>query len=320
MARLEDEDIQEIISLYTDGYSPKYLGELFSIYGSSVLRILKRNNIDRNQAPIRVTNNQKEHICNSYISGVSSETLAKELNINPTTVCRILKKNNIFIRPGCENKRKYKINDGWLDVIDSQEKAYFLGLFWADGNISKSKNDIIIRLKTNDRDILVKLSKIFYNTDRVIDYVKKTNKSKTPVSKLAIYSKKLKARMLDIGLFPNKSKTIKFPSDKIISDVLINHFLRGLLDGDGCICIRKNGRITIDYTGNKDIINNIKSILGCRGIFSSVYYNKKKDSYSVQINRRDDILNFLNWIYKDSIIHLNRKYYLYKEVLNNYEK
>ena len=59
------------------------------------------------------------------MSGVSSEIIALKLGINGSTVCRILKRNDIIIRPGTQNKRKYKINEDFFEVIDAEEKAYF---------------------------------------------------------------------------------------------------------------------------------------------------------------------------------------------------
>lgn len=308
---LTKEKINKIIEEYNSGIPPKKIAEKYNIHSSTVNRVLRRNNISPNQK-INISNQQSKYICEKYLDGINSEKIAKELKINPSTVCRILKKNNIKIRNNSSNKRKFKINENWLDVIGPAQ-AYFLGLFLADGNISKSKNDICLRLHSQDKLILEKLSMFFYKQNRIKSYVEDVNKKSTPVSRLCLYSKSLKEKLNEIGITPNKAKSAEIPS--IIDVSLMSHFLRGLLDGDGCICIRKNKRYTVDYTGNDKVINKLYQILKAKNIYSSVYYNKPKNSWSLQINRKRDINVFLEWIYEDSNgLYIRRKYNKYEEI------
>ena len=307
MNKLTKENKEQLIFLYQNGISPKELGEKFGIYNNSVNRIIRKAELSCNQAAPRVSEETKEFIIKEYISGKNSEKLSKELNISPTTVCRILKNNNIKIRPGTDNKRKYPINENWLDTIDSGEKAYFLGLFYADGSLSKNKNDISIRLKTEDELILIKLSKMWYSTNRV--------RHEGNMSNLSIYSKKNKNRMIELGVTNNKSKTIKFPD--FISDNLLSHFIRGYLDGDGGIHSKKRWRVS--FTGNEYIILEINKILMNQNINTSYYYNKKKDSHSVMVCSYDSIKKTLDWLYADSTIHMTRKYEQYLDFLKVYK-
>ncbi|MFA6074156.1 MAG: LAGLIDADG family homing endonuclease [Candidatus Woesearchaeota archaeon] len=310
--RLRESEIEEIICLYQSGEKPKVIGEKFGIYNNSVTRILRKRGIDRNQVK-KISQEQKDYICSEYKNGKNSEVLAKELELAGVTICRVLKTNNILIRPAIENKRKLKLNLNWLDVIDVEEKAYFLGLFWADGNISKYGNGISLRLHIKDCKILTKLSHYFYNTDHVHYLIDGTGET-TSMSRLCVYSQHIKNRLLEIGLFPNKCKTVKFPSKEIINDNLLPHFLRGLLDGDGCICVRKSGRVTVDYTGNTFVIHSIQDILNVKNIKSKIFYSQRKDSWSIQINNRKEAAKFLDWIYLDSTIYLERKYNKYLEL------
>jgi hypothetical protein len=310
---LRESEIEEIISLYQSGEKPKVIGEKFGIYNNSVTRILRKRGIERNQV-IKISQSQNDYICSEYIKGKNSEVLAKELQINASTVCRVLKRNGAQIRPDFINKRRLSLNESWLDIIDTEEKAYFLGFFWADGNISKRGNGISLRIHSKDRHILTTLSCYFYNKDHTSHYVEDTNKKSTPISRLCIYSQHIKSRLLEIGLFPNKCKTVKFPFKEIIGYDLLPHFLRGLLDGDGCICIRKSGRVTVDYTGNTFVIHSIQDILNVKNIKSKIFYSQKKDSWSIQINNRKEAAKFLDWIYLDSTIYLERKYNKYLEL------
>ena len=49
-------------------------------------------------------------------------------------------------------------------------------------------------------------------------------------------------------------------------------------------------------------------------------YKTKSNTYSYNIYKRSDVLNFLNWIYKDSNIYLDRKYASYLDFIKNGSK
>lgn len=56
--------------------------------------------------------------------------------------------NNVVGRP-----RKYKLNEHYFDVIESQDQAYILGLLYADGNHCRKKKYVIrLSLKKDDID------------------------------------------------------------------------------------------------------------------------------------------------------------------------
>lgn len=97
-----------------------------------------------------------------------------------------------------------------------------------------------------------------------------------------------------------------------ISDTIINlskdlkiSFLRGFLDGDGFI---DKTRYRIIYTvKSESIVNSLKDML-------SKYNVKVKDDityYRLIIENKKDFNKFLNDIYGDANIYLNRKYNTY---------
>ena len=72
-----------------------------------------------------------------------------------------VKENNVEIRPMSVSKRIYSLNEYSFDIIDSKEKAYVLGLFFADGYNSEKEGKIKITLLEQDKDILEKAKKVF---------------------------------------------------------------------------------------------------------------------------------------------------------------
>jgi intein/homing endonuclease len=294
----------EICQDYVSGLSIKSIQNKYSISKHKVNKILKENNITKKlPGTIPLSENLIEKCKELYLEGISTTKIAKLLNINDCTIARHLKKQSIILTPN-ENKRKYALRENLLDTIDTQEKAYFLGFMWSDGNVSKRKNNFKISLNIKDKDILYKFAEMFYIDQPMVDISKNT-------ASLRIYSKKLTDRLINLGCTPAKSFTCKYPE---LNDELDRHFIRGLFDGDGCIYINKT-RILVDYTGNeflcRTLIDKIK-LLGIENIYT---YKRHKDRQnniiSFRINKKKHVKLFLDYIYDNNSICLTRKYEKY---------
>lgn len=304
MKKISEEKIQELIRLYQSGIPPKILGEKFNIKNNSVTRILRKRGVERNHAAPKVTEEQTKYIIEQYQKGISSETIGRNLNINGTTVCRILKKNQIPIRPATKNKRKYKLSENIFDDMNTETMAYFYGLMIADGSVNKNQHSFNISLHKNDADILIRFSKLFYG----IDKTKLDGNQKY----LAVYNKDLTQKLIELGCPPNKTFVAEFP--KWLELKNYKHFLRGYIDGDGCI----DRKPKINITGNKYIINKINQILKSElDIEQTVYqsHGGKKKSFVIEITGQNKVHRLLGWIYNDANIYMKRKYQKSLELL-----
>jgi intein/homing endonuclease len=204
-------------------------------------------------------------ICKLYKDGKSNKFIAKKFNINRSTVQRILKKNNIILRKQQHTSRIYKIkNERYFEKIDSAEKAYFLGILYADGYISK--NCVEISLQKIDQDILKKLSKIIYGKS-VLKYRKaqiklfnnKQYKQKEQ-TRFTFTSNKIVKDLKNHGLMENKSLKIRFPYH--INKNLYSHFIRGYFDGDGCICLSKKwANNSLSIVSNYDFCFDLQNVI-----------------------------------------------------------
>ena len=314
MKKLPEETIQEVISLYQAGVSPKEIGEKLGVYNNSVTRLLRKRGIERTQAAPRVSSETVQYIIQKYQDGVSSEILAKELNINSSTVLRILKRNNIEARSDSESKRIYPLDESILDQIDCEEKAYFLGLMWSDGNISKNGNDISVRLLSKDQDILRQLSMFFYKKDRVMIHTDGNNKE---IATFRICSQKLKQRLGEIGCHPNKTFTNQYPIG--LNPDLDRHFIRGVIDGDGSVLNYKTPLISI--TGTDELLCAISEVVQ-KNLNITPYKSKKikyrengKNIMHLEFHGVKKFKLLGDWIYNNSTIKLSRKYNNYLETL-----
>jgi len=329
MKKLSPQEIDEIILLYKEGVSPTEIGKKYNIFANSVNRIIRRQNPSLTKTK-KVTAETKQQIAKMYQEGASSETIAKKYNIDASTVCRNLKKLNLNLRSSEENKRKYKINANFFETIDNEAKAYFLGLLYADGFVTKGNHhknyyEIRICLSSKDRDILEKFSTLIYNFDKIKDFSKKSFNSDhyKNYSQINIYSKKMHQDLIKLGCVPNKSLILTFPSQHQVSDHLMNHFIRGYFDGDGCLS--RGIKYVLDITSSQDFLLGMIDYLNNKVI---IKFNKLQQRHkdrntstrSVQITKSSSIINFLNYLYKDSSIFLLRKKKYFEEMLASLNK
>lgn len=129
---------------------------------------------------------------------------------------------------------KYELNETYFDCIDTENKAYILGLLYADGNVGKETNIIQISLQESDKSILEKMQKEIGSTHplKMIPYNSKNPNWKNQFC-LSISNKYMHDSLVKQGLVPNKSLILKYPN--FLENNLQRHFIRGYMDGDGSI-------------------------------------------------------------------------------------
>ena len=161
------------------------------------------------------------------------------------------------------NMTDYK-NTDFFSKIDTQEKAYWLGFIYADGNISRDRDLFQIHLQRRDNEHLKKIGNIFNKHIYEKDYYKPNGK-KYGYAILSIFNKEVKNSLLKCGIFPNKTKLDDIYIFNKIEDKFIQHFIRGVFDGDGSISEfkLKNGKVNycLNIAGSQNFIKKIKKIL-----------------------------------------------------------
>ena len=315
MKKLTNEQISDIIALYQNGMPPKEIGEKFSIFNNSVTRILRKKGIERNQLE-RVDENEAQYIIEQYVDGKSSPIIADELGICDSTVCRVLKRHNIAIRPAEENKRTYKIDIQYFKTIDTEDKAYFLGFMYADGNLSKSCYAMRIELHPQDRDVLEKFSNAIYGFTKIDEdhRIDKFGQEMTYIF-TAVYCKRMWNDLVAQGCMPDKAFDIRMPT--FLSPKLLRHFIRGYFDGDGCISIANPNRPVIDFSSNAIFIRELMPILEKQGIRCGKLCLNKENALSgnVQLTCPDNVIRCYHYLYDGATVFMRRKYDTFQELL-----
>lgn len=254
-------------------------------------------------------------IANLYLELKSSNLVAKRLGISGHTVRRILKSNNIKLNCS-EWATKHKLRDkNCLDVIDSEWKAYFLGLFCADGCLHKSGMTEIC-LAISDSYILKRLANELY-IDSYPLYIRKLSLKKKNCEdqfSIRIQNKEITKSIKNLGITERKSKTLKFPE---IPDEFLHHFVRGYFDGDGSISKsnRKETEYMFSIVGSDDFIIKLSSILNNIDVPNRISPHAISDCIAIlSVTSKKKMINFFEWAYKDASFFLTRKYEKFLEM------
>ena len=239
--------------------------------------------------------------------------------------------------------KKYDFNDSFFEEINDEKKAYALGLIYSDGNIFHKEGKgyyVTFGQQEERKDIVYKLNEILDSNAPIHKALRG--------SKLFYYirltSKKMYEDLTKWGITSNKSLTVKFPTN--MPKLLMNHFIRGLFDGDGCIwngqrkkmLVREWGKeriktvhnVKFTYTGNDDFVNSLQNLLveelGIKK--TKLNYSKAKNKSNttsenictMEYSGRGNIQKLYNYLYNNSTIFLDEKKYKFEAILSFHDE
>lgn len=225
-----------------------------------------------------------------------------------------LSKNNLS-RP----KKRQDIDHSFFKCIDSEEKAYWLGFIFADGNVSDytkgtHKYCLEITLKSSDKSHLIKFKEAIGYSGDISDRVQGNYKS----CRISFSSKELILDLIEHGCTPRKSLTLEFPSS--VPDCYMRHFIRGYFDGDGSVnCYHAEGstrpKINISILGTNMFLSDLQEFLyNVLGLTKNKIYSNKTKGEAMEYKKAwKQAVIFLHYIYDDSTIYLDRKYNFFKD-------
>ena len=240
-------------------------------------------------------------------TGISLTEMGKREKVDRRTLAKHFKELGIEIvnKQNCS-----KFNEHIFDQIDSEEKAYWLGFIFADGYISssplrestKSIYQFELSLSLKDLEHLNKFKNfIEYEKELLIDNHR---------CRFTVANKHLWNILNNYGCTPRKSLSLKFPN---IPNKFIKHFIRGYFDGDGCITRHVNKHTVtprVNVIGTEDILNNI---LKHSETIANIRHDIRHSSETLMLEWiKEEGIKFINYLYQDCSIYLDRKYELYQ--------
>lgn len=250
---------------------------------------------------------------------MTNNELAKLLN---RTKSAIINKLNEL---GLKRPEQYHYDKNFFKIIDNEEKAYWLGFFMADGYVWQTdrNNELGCELSVRDRSHLVKFNKCIggnlnINTrHREGHWCKDFMGKDYDVCSIRLYSKQIVDDIIAHGCVQNKSLVVGMPK---IDKVLMRHWLRGYFDGNGTIARPKHLVVTIT-TASLNLVDAMRDVLlNDYGVYtyktlSQTHNELYPDVYKIGVSGKENISNFLNLLYKDCTVYLDRKKKLYDNVI-----
>ena len=254
-----------------------------------------------------------EDILSLHNEGLSLTVISEKLNCNITNVMRRLKKLGISsnkVPKRNVRKNRYQVDESYFEEITTPEKAYILGLLYADGSVGKDG----FYIKIKDEELLLKV-KCCLNAEQPVKYV--SYDSCYHAYLLTINSQKMSRDLIKHGCFINKTYTLRFPN---IEESLYSHFIRGFFDGDGYLGVSDN-KSTCRFDLTSASIDLLKSIREIISSFSKTNgslrkENGKSNAWHLRFSG-SQLFDVMNWIYKDATIFMKRKhdkFLIYKNV------
>jgi len=217
-----------------------------------------------------------------------------------------IKRRNKCCSKHCSQKyrtRSYKYDTTFLNELN-EFSAYFIGYFVADGYLSKEKQISII---SKDYSIIYKFKRRTKHTGKI----PKHKPDRGEVRHRILFSGPPANKLISLG-FPCGAKTGKEFIPEFITDEYFCHFLRGFIDGDGCLCITQN-RLMVQITcANNSMLEDINKRLHklCGVDGGSITKCSNANAYNLVYGHNDGI-KICDYIYKNNTICMNRKYEKY---------
>lgn len=255
-----------------------------------------------------ITAEEKKEIVSYYKQKpITIDEVAEKFCLCKPTIAKILDEYRIK-RYSKSQLFSPNLNEHYFQTIDTEKKAYFLGLILTDGCVysAKGKSPIItIVLKQEDEYLLQEF------LDDVKSNKKITHDGKG-CSEVAIVSKTMAVDLATFGVVPNKSLITFYPVN--IPENMYCHFIRGVLDGDGSVSYyarrnRKSHTKAIRFCqGSERFLQGMMSYLHEKiGIPPVSTYKEKEHLWSIAYRKNISMIKIIDYMYADAHIYMIRK-------------
>ena len=323
----------KIVLDFKNGESISKLSSKYNMPYYTINNYLIKNNF-KTIKHNKISNDIIIQTINMIKDGCIMNEIETKLSLDRSTIRNIAYENDLKIsvwKPSRDIKN-IDFNDKYFEKIDKEEKAYFLGLIYSDGNVREHNGGyyLSIELKREDKYILEKLATELKCKNKIYDRDRKTNFGESHMSNFtSCNSKKIFDDLARFNIVPDKSHTTTsfINIEELIPNNLIKHFLRGLIDGDGTISKRYTTRQNaiaiyqneINFCYEFDRL--LKKSMNDYNLYENIIVNKNTGVYNLRYRRIDDIKKICDFLYNGSSIYLKRKYQLaelyFKESQNN---
>ena len=240
--------------------------------------------------------------------------VGEKYGVRRQTISKYLKDMGIEV---VNYQNRSRLDETVFDSMDTEEQFYWLGFLYADGNISKTGNRLELTLALKDIDHLEK----FRNFLKLTTEIKTVLRNGHYACRLYVRNKHLWGTLNNLGCVPCKSLILEFPKKEIFKNnkMFILHFIRGYVDGDGCLSYYWNKQHTsintqVSIVSTESFLNSIKKLFGNKHGYIHNKSSKDWENKAYQLTFNGAIARkFARYLYEKATIYMQRKYekYLY---------
>ena len=240
--------------------------------------------------------------------------VGEKYGVRRQTISKYLKDMGIEV---VNYQNRARLDETVFDSMDTEEQFYWLGFLYADGNISKTGNRLEVALALKDIDHLEK----FRNFLKLTTEIKTVLRNGHYICRLYVRNKHLWETLNNLGCVPCKSLILEFPKKEIFKNnkMFILHFIRGYVDGDGCLSYYWNKQHTsintqVSIVSTESFLNSIKKLFGNKHGYIHNKSSKDWENKAYQLTFNGAIARkFARYLYEKATIYMQRKYekYLY---------
>ncbi|MFP3726366.1 hypothetical protein U8V72_14355 [Priestia filamentosa] len=140
-----------------EGYSRSEIARMYNTGPSTISHVLHRKlGIGRTTKTNMGLKKKYEHLTKTFIKmyeeGYSLKEIGKKHEVSSQTVSNYIKEGGGKLRTMGVAQRKYEVNDDYFNEIDTEEKAYHLGILFAKGTLLKDYAGFVIQIVMHQDD------------------------------------------------------------------------------------------------------------------------------------------------------------------------
>lgn len=241
-----------------------------------------------------------KQLVQDYGLGYSQQKIAKKFNVGEDTIRRWMKENNISTR-----KRKWNIQEDYFDLIDSPEKAYWLGFLGADGYVHQERGEIQFELQESDKSQVQKLADALSCNKPLLEINGQFHDKSYTHWRFVIKCRHMVDTLQKYGITQRKSLTF-YP--KNIPQSLFDYWIIGYMDGDGCIFDTK-GRIKISFTGTMTTLTMIKDHFHSSNAIRLEHNCKNTYKFTLEVDKSENFLKSIKYDTLPFVLERKQKHY-----------
>ena len=247
----------------------------------------------------KYSNEMELQMVNEYLMGASTKTLMEKYNFRTRkSITDKVKKYGYQVRTSREEVMMNKPYENFsMLIIDSEFKAYFLGLLLTDGYVVHNT----VGLDLTDEDCIQFIASTIQKSYKSYD----RDGNRQTRHRLIINNPNLIKELSRFGVVPNKTKILNGFTLQANEEKYMPYIIRGMIDGDGWV--RKDGKEFYICTASYNMALWIKQVLENKLYMYEINIDQAQGVWQVRTANAHNI-DILKVLVYDKPFGMKRKY------------